>query len=74
MNVYQDTVEFGIGFYEDGVRERELQARRLTRVEWPKQAGRLVRKAAEWVGRQRENLAQVRLPGVRIAHGKHAVG
>ena len=75
MTFYQQNIDFGIGRHKDAVRVGERRALRRARVEPQVEAGgRLVRKAAEWLGRQRASLGREFLPNAVPAHGEQASG
>ena len=71
MAFYQQNIDFAIGRHKDAVRIGERNALRLAQVApQAKAKGGLVRKAAEWVGRQRVSLGRDLVP----AHGERGAG
>jgi hypothetical protein len=73
MNVFQHEVEFRIERYRDAVRDGERHGLCLAQVEPQTAIGRtLVRRAAEWLTRQRPSLSRDVWPGVVRTRGKPA--
>jgi len=71
MTSYAQDFQNAITSYQIEVRASERRALRLARVEpRAKESGGWVRKAAEWLGRQRVSLGRDLVP----AHGEQAAG
>jgi hypothetical protein len=75
MSFNQQGIEFGIESYRDAVRQGERRALRLARISPQPAAGlRLIRKAAEWLGKRRASLNRDIVPGAVLTHGEQASG
>ena len=71
MTFYQQNIDFGIRRHKELVRVGERRALRLAKAEpQTKASGGLVRRTAEWLGRQRASLGHDFVP----AHGERAAG